>query len=277
VSVVQKLDRLLFLVEGQERARYTFLGTRRPYFWPVLGPTGASVVRGQGSEDHPHHTGLTIAYGGHGEGGSTNIWSDWDEPPYGPGGRMVHRGFRYLAGGPIFAEAVEDLTYVRTDGEPFLDEVRRLRVWAAPGGALWIDFELIAGAPRDVGTHPFLVAIRLADSMGLPATGRMVSSEGPRAPGNPAGRWVDGSGPVGDGWNGIAILDHPSNDGYPGALYKYAVAQQITQCHYPPRDLSGGSFVLRQRVYVHDGDAAAGDVEGHWAAYAQDIAVRREE
>jgi hypothetical protein len=187
---------------------------------------------------------------------------------------MVHRGFRHVAGGPVFAEAVEDLTYLRVDGEPLLDEVRRLRVWPAPAGGLMIDFLLTIGTPRDEGTHPFLLAIRLPESMDVPATGRVVSAEGPRvARTNPAARWADGSGPVGDGWNGIAVLDHPDNHGYPGALYKYAVAQQITQCHYPPPEMPGGSFTIRQRVYVHDGDAAQGDVEGHWAAYAQEFAI----
>ncbi len=278
VAVVQKTDRLLFDIEGIQRAQYTFLGARRPYFWPLLGPSGISVVRGQGTEEHPHHTGLTLAYGGHGEGGSTNIWSDWDELPYGPCGRMVHRGFRYIRGGPVYAEMVEDLTYLRVDGEHLLDEVRHLRLWSGPVGSLFLDFAFEIGPIDDAGTHPFLLAARLPGSMDIPATGKVAGSEGPR-PGSDdfAGRWVDASGPLGDGWNGIAILDHPGNDGYPGALCKFAVAAQITQCHYPPQaELHGRGFTIRQRVYVHDGDAQTGHVEEHWAAYATDLAVMRE-
>jgi hypothetical protein len=273
VAVVQKLDRLRFLVAGVERARYIFLGARRPYWWPVLGPSGASVVRGQGSEDHPHHTGLNVAYGGHGEGGSANIWSDWDQGEYGPGGRMAHRGFRHIAGGAVYAEAVEDLTYLDADGEDFCEEVRRMRVWPGPGGALFIDLECRFTRPRDAGTHPFLLAARLPETMAIGTTGRVISPTGPRQRGDyPAERWVDGSGPVGEGgqaaWNGIAILDHPANHGYPGTLYKYAVMQQLSQCHYPPPERAGGTFTVRQRVYVHDGDAEAAHVEEHWAAYA---------
>ncbi|HLQ81891.1 MAG TPA: DUF6807 family protein, partial [Bacillota bacterium] len=93
-TAVVKLDRVVLKVGGERFADYIVAGGRRPYFWPVVSATGSSVVRGQGSSDHPHHTGLAISYGGHSEDGSTNIWSDWDEPPYGPGGRMVHRGFR---------------------------------------------------------------------------------------------------------------------------------------------------------------------------------------
>ncbi len=274
VSIVQKLDRLLFQVNGILRAQYTFLGARRPYFWPVVGPAGISVVRGQGTEEHPHHTGLTLAYGGHGEGGSTNIWSDWDEPPYGPCGRIIHRGFRLLHGGPVFAEVVEDLTYLRADGEPLLDEVRRMRVWAGLSGSLFLDFTFSIAALHDAGTHPFLLAARLPGSMDIPATGRVVGSDGPRPlSGDFKGRWVDGSGPLGTGWNGIALLDHPRNHGYPADLCKYAVAAQISQCHYPPAPSASQNFSFQQRVYVHDGDALAAEVEHHWAAYALEFDV----
>src|SRR5690606_13434137 len=122
-------------------AAYIVAGTRRPYFWPLLGPAGTSVVRGQGSVDHPHHTGLSINYGGHSEGGSVNIWSDWDEPPYGPGGRMIHRGFARIATGPVYGELVQDLTYVDPDGEPFVTEVRTVRWWWTAPDRRFLDLE----------------------------------------------------------------------------------------------------------------------------------------
>ena len=65
VQLTQKLDRVVFQTAGEDWATYNFLGGRRPYFWPLLGPAGASVVRGQGTGEHPHHTGMGLAYGGH--------------------------------------------------------------------------------------------------------------------------------------------------------------------------------------------------------------------
>ena len=59
---------LLITVDDDVFARYNFLGVWKPYFWPLNGNHG-SVLRGAGGEDHPHHTGLYLAYGGHGEGG----------------------------------------------------------------------------------------------------------------------------------------------------------------------------------------------------------------
>src|SRR5699024_8261494 len=123
-TAVVKLDRVVLKVGGERFADYIVAGGRRPYFWPVVSATGSSVVRGQGSSDHPHHTGLAISYGGHSEDGSTNIWSDWDEPPYGPGGRMVHRGFRRVVTGPVYGEIVQDLTCVNSDGDARSEERR---------------------------------------------------------------------------------------------------------------------------------------------------------
>lgn len=308
VSVVTKLDRVIFRVGGEAFATYNVLGGRRPYFWPLLGPSGASVVRGQGSSEHPHHTGMGLNYGGHSEGGSTNIWSDWDEPPYGPGGRMLHRGFRRLMAGPVYGELVQDLTYVNAYGDAIVDEVRTIRCWWASHAARYLDFRFDVRSARDRGPQPFLFMIRLPGYFDIPNTGQVTNAAGHPVP--PADRndryyraaWVDGSGPTGgppppppiaapetlvdlpgarrprqgpgEGpWNGITLFDHPENEGFPGTIGKYAVVQQITQAHYPPAGAANIPFSFRHRVYVHDGDAAVAGVAERAADYAQPCSV----
>ena len=137
-AIKQKPAHLLIIVDNQVFTRYNFLGIWKPYFWPINGNYG-TVVRGAGGGDHPHHTGLYLAYGGHGEGGSANIWSDWDEPPYGPCGKMLHQRFIRLTSGPVYAEFVEDLIYTRetaTRSSPKLGQ----RVLGTPimEGVFWI-------------------------------------------------------------------------------------------------------------------------------------------
>ena len=138
-AIEQKPAHLLITVDNQVFTRYNFLGVWKPYFWPLHGNHG-TVVRGAGGGDHPHHTGLYLAYGGHGEGGSANIWSDWDEPPYGPCGKMLHQRFIRLTSGPVYAELVEDLIYVKGNGDQILTETRTARVLGTliMGGAFWI-------------------------------------------------------------------------------------------------------------------------------------------
>jgi hypothetical protein len=308
VTMTLKLDRLVVQVGGEAFTTYNFLGGRRPYFWPVLGPSGASVIRGQGTGEHPHHTGLGINYGGHSEGGSANIWSDWDEPPYGPGGRMVHRGFRRLVSGPVYGEVEQDVTYVDAYGDPIIDEQRTIRFWWASREARFMDFTVDVLSARDRGPQPFLFMMRLPGFFDIPNTGRVTNAVGHPVPAADRSHrsyraaWADGSGPTGDPpwapptappetlvdmpgaprpkqgpgtgpWNGIALFDHPENDGFPGTIGKYAVAQQITQAHYPPAAAPHGPFSFRQRVYVHDGDAEAAGVAARAAQYGSPCRV----
>lgn len=298
------LERVVLEVAGHDFATYIVAGTRRPYFWPVMGPAGTSVVRGQGSVDHPHHTGLSVNYGGHSEGGSVNIWSDWDEPPYGPGGRMLHRGFRRVVTGPVFGELAQDLTYVDSDGEPFVTEVRTVRWWWTAPDRRFLDLEARIVEVEDRGTRPFLTMIRTPSCFAIPQVGKVTNSAGAGVPEGAHGTddyyratWVDASGPTGDAlpprpagppeelpdlrermdsyeaigagpWNGIAVFDHPANHGYPNLVGKYSMSRQITQTHYPPADAPSGPFTFRQRFFVHDGDAGTSGVEAVAADYA---------
>ena len=138
-AIEQKPAHLLIAVDNQVFTRYNFLGVWKPYFWPLNGNYG-TVVRGAGGGDHPHHTGLYLAYGGHGEGGSANIWSDWDEPPYGPCGKMLHQRFIRLTAGPVYAEFVEDLIYVKGNGDQILTETRTARAWYADNGRRFLGY-----------------------------------------------------------------------------------------------------------------------------------------
>lgn len=310
-SFLQKLDRVELSVAGAPFASYVVSGTRRPYFWPVLGPAGTSVVRGQGSSDHPHHTGLALNYGGHAEGGSVNLWSDWDEPPYGPGGRMLHRGFRRALAGPVYGEIVEDLTYVDAYGDPFASEVRTVRWWWSSPTCRFLDFEVQIVGLSDRGTSPFLMMMRAADCFDVPDVGHVTNAAGAPVPGRVytpesyfAASWVDMSGPTGEPppppppgppevlvdlqessaryrqtgsgpWNGIALFDHPSNHGYPATVGKYSTAQQVTLAHYPPDDT--GSFTIYHRVLVHDGDATSSGVAAYASDYRSDPAAEFEQ
>lgn len=270
IEIEAKLDRLVIRVAGAPFATYNFFGGRRPYFWPLLGPAGASVVRGQGTGEHPHHTGLGVAYGGHGEGGSTNIWSDWDEPPYGPGGRMLHRGFRKIASGGERGIFVEELTYVNTEGDPIADELRTVTLWWESDEARFLDIESRVTGMCDAGPRPLILAVRTPwdpkPESARPA--RVTNSAGLPIPGPTrvyAAEWCDISASAPDEPHGIAVFDHPSNAGFPATFGKTAVASQITLTHYPPA--GSDQIVLRRRVYVHAGDAESARVAERAAAY----------
>ena len=286
--IEQKPAHLLIKVDGDLFARYNYLGTWKPYFWPVNGPSG-NVVRGAGGGDHPHHTGLFLSYGGHGEGGSANIWSDWDEPPYGPCGKMLHQRFVRLTEGPVYAEFVEDVIYVKGNGDILLDERRTARVWYADNGptpcfssksatrqARFLDLSFEATTPLDIGKRQFMLVARIARSMNIPAEGHVENSEGDigrKEVHHKHARWCDFSGKVGDGVNGICFFDHPQNPEYPGFWGEIAVPSQMTLLHHPPDELSEDRFRLRFRVYIHDGSTADANMEMRYQSYVSPVKV----
>jgi len=273
--IEQKSSHLLITVGDDLFARYNYLGVWKPYFWPVNGPSG-NVVRGAGGGDHPHHTGLYLSYGGHGEGGSANIWSDWDEPPYGPCGKMLHQRFVRFTEGPVYAEFVEELIHVKGNGDIILDEKRTARVWYADNGARFMDLSFETTPPLDIGLRQFMLVARIAPSMKIPDEGHVENSEGDvgrQEIHHKNARWCDFSGNVGDGVNGIAFFDHPQNPEYPGFWGEIAVSSQMTLLHHPPDELPDDRFHLKFRVYVHKGSTANTEIETHHQNYISPASI----
>ena len=274
-QIEKKPAHLLINVDGKTFTRYNYLGVWKPYFWPVNGTLG-TVVRGAGGGDHPHHTGLYLAYGGHGEGGSANIWSDWDEPPYGPCGKMLHQRFVNFSGGQVHAVFVEELTYVKGNGDIVLEEKRTARAWYADDGARFLDLSFETSPILDIGERQFLFVARIAPSMNIPNEGHVENSEGDigrREVHHKRARWCDFSGKVGNGINGISIFDHPGNQEYPGLWGEIAVPSQITLLHHPPDELAGDRFCLNFRVYIHDGETGDADMENRYQSYVLPVNV----
>ena len=276
-SIEQKASHLLIKADDEVFTRYNHLGAWKPYFWPVNGTSG-SVVRGSGGGDHPHHTGLFMSYGGHGEGGSANIWSDWDEPPYGPCGKMLHQRFVRMTEGPIYAEFVEDVIYVKGNGDVFLDERRTARAWYSDNGARFLDLHFEATPPLDIGKRQFMLVARIAPSMKIPDEGHVENSEGDigrKETHHKKALLCDFSGKVGDGVNGITFFDHPQNPEHPGFWGEIAVPSQMSLLHHPPDELPDGRLHLRFRVYVHDGLTGDAQIGERYQSYASPVTVEQ--
>ncbi|MBD3183211.1 hypothetical protein GF312_13025 [Candidatus Poribacteria bacterium] len=272
-NIQQKPAHLMINVDDELFARYNYLGVWKPYFWPVNGPSG-NVVRGAGGADHPHHTGLYMSYGGHGEGGSANIWSDWDEPPYGPCGKMLHQRFVSFSEGPVYAGFVEETIYVKGNGDIILNETRTARIWFANNNKRFMDLSFETTYPEDIGERQFMLVARINPSMNIPKEGHVENSEsqiGRSEIHHQKARWCDFSGKVGHGINGISIFDHPDNPEHPGFWGEIAVPSQMTLLHHPPDELTQGRFRLKYRVYLHDGLTGDANIENWYQNYVSQI------
>jgi hypothetical protein len=286
IEIATRTDHLVLSAAGELMARYVFLGTWKPHFYPVIGPHG-SVVRGASGE-HQHQTGLFLGYGGHGEGGSTNIWSDWDEPPYGPCGKMLHQAFERLRGGPVYGHIVERVAYIKPTGDKILDELRDMRIYPLPGGEKIIDITIRVPPPDDPGACPFILAARVADTMRirdhskprlpdgtfplLDPPGEIENSERQRGEEEANGKhasWCDYAGKVGEGWSGIALFDHPANYEFPGRFHAGAYGCMSVSHHYPPEVPPVGQVSWTVRVYVHAGGVVASKVANKYQDFVE--------
>lgn len=276
-------DHVWFTRDGQLLTRYAYLGNWKPYFWPVFVKSG-NIVRGSSSE-HQHQTGLFFAYGGHGGDGTTNVWSDWDEPPYGPCGKIVHQGFEILEGGAVYGRLVQRLIYTRSDGPRLFGEVRDVRIVPLADGSLFFDVARRAERPDEAGPWPFIFSARVADTMRLADLRQRDDAGIPRpldqpghltAPAPPQlevprtatyrtpSPWLDWSGPVGTGVAGLAFFAHPetpaSERGITAAGYGC-----LTLSHQHP---GARDTVFRYGALAHDGDAEAASVAHRYDDYA---------
>jgi len=278
--VPQPDDQLSFQVDGREWLRYHYgPQTPKPYFYPVIGPSGQPITRLTHPHDpftHSHHLSLWV---GHQDVAGSNFWEQR------PGGaRIVHDRILSIDDGDRAALSIQAKWLDAAQKPILLDR----RVWtltpreATTGfGEFTLDLEmtLTPVAPSlTLGKSNFgMLAVRVAKMMGqADGGGKISNSEGKvdekeLMPHRPA-RWCDYSGPAAPGeLNGIALLDHPSNpnhptffhvrnDGWMGASLTQAAAIEISK---------DKPLVLRYRFFVHRGACNPTALEAEWLRYSR--------
>jgi hypothetical protein len=262
----------------------------RPYFFPVLGPDGAEMTRpwpmvadvpASIVKDHPHHTGLWIAYG---EVGGVDNWSASDKA-----GWQIHRSFDTLAGGPVVGTLRETLDWTSAAREPNMAEVRTVRFYRLPASVRIMDFEVTFRAKYgkvDFGDTkeggPMASRMRQEFVSEKGGAGRLVNAQGlvGAALWGKKSEWVDCSGPVDGKTFGYAIFDTPGNFRYPtrwhSRPYGLHTANSFGQAAFE-KSAGKGDYVLeagkdltfRWRFYFHTGDEKDGQVAARYADYAE--------
>jgi hypothetical protein len=157
------------------------------------------------------------------------------------------------------------VTWVSPHSEPFVEETATIRVHPLTDGFRLVDFEIeltalldsvsLGGSEDEKGYGGFSARVRLPED---------VAFTGPRGAIEPietdveAGPWVD----ISLGASGIAILQHPSNPGYPQPwILRRAGSMQNPS--WPGREPvllpKGAPLVLRYRIVVHEGGGVSLD------------------
>lgn len=271
-------DQASFQRDGVELTRYHFgPSLRRPFLYPVNGPSGRSLTRmghPHAPFSHSHHNSVWVS---HNDVNGDVFWGDT-----GPG-RIVHQWIVRYTDGDETASLVAVNHWLGRENRLHLVERRGVTVVTLPGDEwlLVLDLHLEApGSPATLGKTPFgLAAVRVAKTLGVhDGGGRIRNSEGNVNESGPNGcfwkraRWVDYSGPILPRViEGVTLFDHPANpnhpsvfhvrdDGWMGASLTFDAPRSIL----PDRPLR-----LRYGLYVHRGAPESAEIERRWSAFAK--------
>ena len=247
---------------------------RKPFFYPITGPSGRSVTRLGHPRDfsggHDHHRSLWIEHeivnDVSFETEHLHFFAGTDSSLVGIG-RIAHDGFLRQEDGPVYARLEMALDWISHEEEALLSETRSLRVYPLAGGEQLIDFDLTFRPQVEevtFGQSAFgILAARVAHPLEvMRGGGRILNARGGL---NEAGvhlqqaEWCDYSGPISPTeTNGLAILGHPGNIQHPNVWH---VRDDGWMCASPfarqAVTVRGDETLrFRFRVYVHDGDDA---------------------
>lgn len=302
VKLTEQADHVRVEIDGKLFTEYHFTGARRPYLYPIIGPTGAGMTRNYpmkedvaGEEkDHPHHKGLWF---GHRSVNGAGFWED--SAKVGTKlGKMIHDGFSEVKSGKDEGVIRAKNKWVLDDsGEVVCTDERTIRIKPVKDGRL-LDFEItIKAGDKEVvfgDDKDGTMAIRLAETMRVqrgkakgektapPGEGHIVTSEGKKdgeAWGTKAS-WVDCYGPVEGKTVGVAMFDNPANPRFPTwwhvRTYGLFAANPFGQAQFEKlankeagafKVAAGQSVTFRYRFFFHEGDTEQAKVADRYREY----------
>lgn len=255
-----------FQVEGVERLRWHF-GAQypRPFFYPLVGPSGAALTRmgHPGAPNHDHHRSIWFA---HQKVLGIDFWSDGTEARI-----QQEQWLCYQDGDEEAAMASRLGWYDGHDPQPLLEQELVACVQPGSEGETFVELQatFVPAAGRlEFGQTNFgFLAVRVAKSISaFFGTGELTNSEsrrGERAIFGTRARWTDYSGPVAAGQGparsarveGITYFDHPYNPGYPSAWHVREDGWMgASVCMHQPRETTQDNpLTLRYLLHAHAG------------------------
>lgn len=249
-------SRIDVTVGGEFFTSYRFAEDEKyPFFYPVNGPSGAGVTSMRNGR-FPHHSSLFF---GCDRVNGGNYWQEGLER-----GRIASEGPEIVQAKGEEIVITDRCVWQRPGGRPFRDE-RRI-VLRTPSPQLYeIDFTITMEALEDVEilkTNHSLFSARMDPDLTPAFGGEMVNAEGAKGEKGTFGKpspWLACHGARGDTTEGLAILQHPSNPGYPSPWFTrdYGFLSP-TPMFWPENGKStrlkkGEKLSLRYRVLVFSG------------------------
>jgi hypothetical protein len=273
LAALQIGSRIDVTIGGKFFTSYRFATDEKyPFFFPVNGPSGASVTSMRNGE-YPHHSSLFF---GCDKVNGGNYWQEGLDR-----GRIVSKGpvIEAASGKEIVIRDACDWT--RPGAPQPLRDTRRIVISAPSPGLRQIDFEVTLEALEDVviqkTNHSFFSA-RMDPDLTPVHGGTMVNAEGAKGEKDTFGKpspWLACFGARNDkAAEGLALLQHPQNPGYPAPWFTrdYGFLSP-TPMFWPVNDkdtriAKGGKLQLRYRVLVFSGTPETAGIGRMFTAFS---------
>jgi len=307
------------LVDGRPFTSYIWPDTlKKPVLYPLRTATGAVVTRGYPLEprpgervDHPHHAGMWFNYG---NVNSIDFWNNSDAVKPDPGhpyGSIRHTRIVRATSGKDRGELEVEMAWLGPDGKQILAENTTFIFHRGPNLRAIDRITKLSALDQRVVFHDDkegVLGMRVArqleqpsqspeiftDASGKPTlvpkldnagvTGEYRSSEGKTgdAVWGTRGRWTMLTGKIAEEDVTLAILDHPSNPGYPtywhargyGLFAANPLGQSVFSKGSQKLEFTlepGRSVTFEYRVLILSGKAAPEQLESQFQRFLEDI------
>ena len=272
VNAVKIGNRIDVTIGDQFFTSYRFEDDEKyPFFFPVNGPVSGGSVTSMRNGTYPHHSSLFF---GCDRVNGGNYWQEGLER-----GRIISLDAQVIETGGDKAVITDECIWKRPGAPAPIKDKRKITVCCPKEGLYQLDFEVEMEMLIDVEilkTNHSLFSARIAEDLTVKQGGTMVNSTGDSGEkttfGTPA-PWMDFSGPRKTGYEGIAILQHPSSKWYPSKWFTRDYGfMSPTPMYWPEDDNStklakGEKVTLKYRVLVHGGDVKKANIAELFKAY----------
>lgn len=241
-----------------------------PFFFPVNGPSNASVTSIRNA-NFPHHSSLFFGCD------RVNGGNYWQEDL--GRGQIISLRADIIETGNEKVVIENECIWRRPGANAPIKDKRFITISAPSKEKFQIDFDVTMEMLMDVTiekTNHSLFSGRVDPDLAVINGGTMINAEGDKGEKETFGKrspWMDCHGERQGKTEGIAILQHPSNDWYPAPWFTrdYGFFSP-TPMYWPENDkniiLKKGKVVkLKYRVLVHSGDHIEAGIANEFEKY----------
>jgi len=272
ISAVKKGAKIDVTIDNLFFTSYLFSTDEKyPFFYPVNGPSGASVTSMRNGT-YPHHSSLFF---GCDRVNGGNYWQEGLDR-----GQIVSLREDILENDGPRVVIENECVWKRPGAVSPVKDLRKITITAPSKELFQIDFEVTMEMLLDVTiekTNHSLFSGRIDPALAVTNGGTMINAEGEQSEKGTFGKasaWIDCFGKRGDKIEGMAIMQHPTNNWYPSPWFTrdYGFFSP-TPMYWPADDKAtvlkkGDTIKLKYRVLVHSGTNESAKIAEEFKKYA---------